>query len=78
MFADDTLVYIIVDNIEDGINKLNDELRNLFDKLCQHKLKLNVNKTKVMIISNRSIDRDNINIFMNGSRLEIESQIKYL
>src|ERR1044071_2728703 len=31
-----------------------------------------------MIISNRKIDRNNVNIFINDSRLEIENEIKYL
>lgn len=78
MFADDTLIYIIADCLETASMLINDDLSRLFNKLCQNKLKLNVDKTKVMIISNKKIDRNNVNIFINGSRLEIENEIKYL
>lgn len=78
MFADDTLIYIVVDNLELGVQQLNEDLSRLFEKLCQNKLKLNVDKTKVMILTNKKIDRNNVNIFINGSKLTIESEIKYL
>lgn len=78
MFADDSFVYISDSNIDQAIQKLNEDLNRLFDKLCQIKLKLNVDKTKAMIITNKTIDRSNIDIFINGTRLEIEREIKYL
>lgn len=78
MFADDTLVYIITDTIKAATLKLNEDLDILFRKLCQNKLRLNVNKTKVMIISNKKTDKNNVNIYINGTRLEIEKEIKYL
>lgn len=78
MFADDTLIYVIEDRIEDATNFINDDLNVLYNKICQNKLKLNVDKTKVMIISNKQFDRNNVNIYINGSRLEIENEIKYL
>lgn len=31
-----------------------------------------------MVITNKNVDKDNINISINGSRLEIEKEIKYL
>lgn len=78
MFADDTLVYIIADSIEIAAHNLNNDLDILYNKLCQNKLKLNVNKTKVMIISNKKIDKKDVNIYISGTKLEIESEIKYL
>lgn len=36
-------------------NKINEDLNILYDKLFQNKLKLNVDKNKVMIISNKKI-----------------------
>ncbi|RYX86065.1 reverse transcriptase family protein [bacterium] len=78
MFADDTLVYIIADSIEEAIQKLNEDLEILFDILCQNKLKLNVDKTKMLLVSNKNIDKSNVNVFMNGSKLELVSEIKYL
>lgn len=78
MFADDTLIYIIEDSLENATKFINDDLNKLFKKLCHEKLKLNVEKTKAMIISNKIFDRDSVNIFINESRLEIENIIKYL
>lgn len=78
LFADDALVFNISETIEEATNKINHDLDLIYKKLCQNKLKLNVNKTKVMIISNKKIDRSNINIHINGTRLDIENEIKYL
>lgn len=46
MFAD-YLVYVIADSMEEAIQKLIKDLEILFDMLCQNKLKLNVEKTKI-------------------------------
>lgn len=79
MFADDTLIYIICDNIHDANIKLNEDLDCLFNNLCYHKLKLNTKKTKAMIISNKKfIDLDNINIRIHAEKIELVDTIKYL
>lgn len=78
MFADDTLIYIVADSLVEGEQKLNDDLKILFEKLCQNKLKLNVEKTKVMIITNKNVDKSTVRIHINGSQLDIENEIKYL
>ena len=78
LFADDALVFNISDTIEEATAKINHDLDLIYTKLCQNKLKLNVTKTKVMIITNKKIDRSNINIYINGTRLDIENEIKYL
>lgn len=79
MFADDTLIYIIFDDLKDACNKLNEDLTALFNKLCQHKLKLNVLKTKAMLITNKkSIDLNNIDISINNETIELVNEIKYL
>lgn len=78
LFADDTLIYIISDSLDEAMGRMNYDLNTMYNKLCQNKLKLNVSKTKVMVITNRTIDRSNVDIFMNGTRLDIESEMKYL
>ena len=77
-FADDTLVYIIADSIDDAISKLNEDLAILYKLLCQNKLKLNVSKTKGMIITNQNVDKNVIRICINEEKIEIENKIKYL
>lgn len=78
MFADDTLIYVIADSLEEAKLKINEDLSTLYDKLCQNKLKLNIGKTKVMIITNKTCDTSVLEIFMGGERLEIVNEIKYL
>lgn len=78
MFADDTLIYICTKEVEDGVVKLNEDLGELFCKLNQNKLNLNVNKTKLMIITKKNINRALIDIRINDKRLEIEKEVKYL
>lgn len=79
MFADDTLIFIICDSVIDACQLLNDDLSILFDKLCMHKLKLNVKKTKAMIISNRrSTDISDIVIKIKQEKIDLVDQIKYL
>lgn len=48
LFVDDTLIYIIGSDIEEIVDKINSDL-NLFSK-C-NKPKLNIEKTKYMIIT---------------------------
>lgn len=78
MFADDTLIYIISDNISIATQQINSDLSVLFNKLCQNKLKLNKDKTKVVIVTNKNINKDDVNIYIDGSKLQIENEIKYL
>lgn len=79
MFADDTLIYIVFDEINEACNNLNNDLKAIFEKLCQHKLKLNVKKTNAMLISNKkNIDLDNIDIRINNEKIQLVEEIKYL
>lgn len=78
LFADDTLLYVITDTIEDAVSQTNSDLTTLFSKICQNKLKLNVNKTKVMVITHKLIKKNEVHIFMNDSELTIVDHIKYL
>lgn len=53
MFADDTLIYICGKNLNELTNKLNSDLNKLFQWLCINKLKLNIDKTKTMILGKK-------------------------
>lgn len=52
LFADDTAVALADSNIGRAINRMNVELDGLFKWLCENKLKVNLGKTKYMIIGN--------------------------
>jgi hypothetical protein len=51
LFADDTLLYIAADTLDEAVNRMNDDLVSLFQWLALNKLKLNVQKTKYMVIT---------------------------
>lgn len=78
LFADDTLLYVIADNVADAESQMNSDLSILFNKVCQNKLKLNVEKTKVMVITNKLINKNEVRIFINDNKLSIVSEMKYL
>lgn len=77
LFADDTLDYVSGKIINEIVSKINNDLKDLYNKICQYKLKLNVTKTKVMIITNLTNIND-ISVKINGIELEIVDKIKYL
>lgn len=79
LFADDTLIYISGKNVQDAVNKLNEDLSRVNAWLNVNKLKLNIDKTKFMVINSRkNSDLDNICIVIDGSEVERVIQFKYL
>lgn len=79
LFADDTLVYISGKNVQDAVNKLNEDLSRISAWLNVNKLKLNVEKTKYMVINGRkNSDLDDICIIINGCEIERVNTFKYL
>ena len=81
LFADDTLVYLIGQDVAEVINTINQELETLYKWLTQNGLSLNTEKTKFMIIKSKfnTISNTNHNgIFINGQRIEQVDQYKYL
>lgn len=82
LFADDTLISVSDTNFERIIVTLNNELKILYDWLCQNKLKLNNTKTKCMVIGSKVNCQKfkNLNRYLNinGEIIEFVSEIKYL
>lgn len=82
LFADDTLIYFCHSNLEQLVNTLNDELHNVYKWLNLNLLKLNVNKTKFMLISSNTVYNEfksgNYKINVGNSDIEIIDRIKYL
>lgn len=77
LFADDTLLYVDETNVDVAINKINEDLSVLFQWLCVNKLKLNVVKTKYMILSNREQLSD-MKVIIDGANIVRVSEIVYL
>lgn len=81
LFADDTLLYVVGENLESIINVLNSELVNLMKWLNNNGLHINTNKTKFMVIQNKYnlIETENQpDIVINNSKIEQVREIKYL
>lgn len=82
LFADDTLLSISSNDLERGINKMNDSLDQIQNYLNVNKLKLNTEKTKAMILTTsfkyNSISLNNIKISINTKNIEFVTEFKYL
>lgn len=82
LFADDTLVYVTDSDLERAQNKMNESLKNIECYLAVSGLKLNVFKTKAMIIASdakhRRLDMKSVKIKISNSYIKVENQIKYL
>lgn len=79
LFADDTLVYISGKNLQDAINKLIEDLSRINSWLNVDKLKLNIDKTKYMVINNgKNSDLNNACVIIDGKEIERVMEFKYL
>lgn len=74
LFADDALLYVIGDSIDEGVRKINSDLEKLSDWFKMNKLMLNIDKSKCMIV-NSKLSR---NIYIDNAVLEEVAEIKYL
>ena len=77
MFADDTLIYITNKSIFDAINIINSELKTVVKWLNTNLLKLNVDKTKCMLINSNSLAQ-NPRVKINNVDLQLVNSFKYL
>lgn len=82
LFADDTLISISGNDYNDCVNRLNEDLILFYDWLCDNKLKLNVNKTKCMVIGSKTncdnFLNSNLKVVIDGKNIEHVNEMKYL
>lgn len=78
LFADDTLIYICGTDLNELIKNVNSDLVNLFDYLCLNKLKLNMEKTKTMIIGKKICGEISEKIVIDNVIVDSVSSYKYL
>lgn len=82
LFADDTLLSVRGDNLCSTLDRMSASLKKISLYLRANKLKLNVSKTKAMIITTpykySGIDIHSINLAVDGERIDIVSEVKYL
>ena len=81
-FADDTVLYISGENLYTTLSDMNKELANISKLLAVNKLKLNVNKTKCMLIEKKKINEfwkvNKFGIIIDKAEIELVDKIKYL
>lgn len=76
LFADDTLTYIIGTDIDEMVRQMNSDLNDFGKWLKCNKLKLNIQKTKYMVITHRNID--DLNIIIDGEKINRVKEFNYL
>jgi hypothetical protein len=78
LFADDTLLWIACDSVEEAVTIMNQELEKLYHWLCSNKLSLNIEKTKAMIVTlKKNIDK-NMKVKINNNIIDYVTEYKYL
>lgn len=76
LFADDVLIWVASDSIEEAFTKMNGDLESIANYLLMVRLKLNVQKTKAMLVASRA--PDDLHLYMDGQEIAIVDKIKYL
>ena len=77
LFVDDTVLFIAAKDLDVAIARLNEDLLSLSGWLKFKQLKLNISKTKVMIVSRNRVN-ENISFEIDGEIIERVREIKYL
>lgn len=85
-YADDTLLYVSVRNLQDGQNRLNSYLTTLLAYYTKWKIKLNVDKSEAIVfkgLNNQhsklvNMNHKNVKIMVDGQQIILKDHIKYL
>ena len=77
LFADDTILYIIVDNPKDSVDSLNNDLSRVSNWASDWIVKFSAPKTKTMLVSNKHPD-DLPPVSMDGVNLDEVQSHKHL
>ena len=77
LFADDTVLFIAAKDLDFAIIRLNEDLCSLSRWLKFKQLKLNISKTKFMVISRNRVT-ENVSVEIDSETLERVREMKYL
>ncbi len=80
LYADDTALCYISDNVEDISSALNEEFHNVYQWFCRNKLSVNADKTECMLFRSRRkfVENCELKVSLNGAVIEQVSSFKYL
>ena len=76
IFADDVVLYVSHKNLDLATVTLQNSLNELYKWYKNNRLKINVDKTKVMLLKSSSSDK--LNIFIENHQIEQVKSIRYL
>ena len=75
MYADDILIYLEGNNINEIETKLQLDINNIYEWTLKNKMILNPEKTKCMVISKSNT---NLNLNLNQNKITNVNEMKYL
>ena len=75
---DDALLMIADRNFKNAIGKMQEDIDNLYIWLFENKLKLNISKTKFMILTRNHVNRDEYVLKIRKAAIQRVNVIKYL
>ena len=78
LFADDTNLAISGNSISEIESTTNNELPILLDWLYANRLSLNIKKTQVMLFGGKNNNHSDINILINGEKINVVTESKFL
>jgi len=78
MYADDTIIFTQARTAELTAEKLKAAMERNTQWLEQSCLSLNIGKTKGMFFSKTNVQSPNVDIFINGEKIEIVNEFSYL
>ena len=82
MYADDTAIFYTSKDVNDIVDKINDDMKNVDNWLSRNKLSLNIQKTNFMIIGTpqklASITNQQLDIKIRGISIQRVSSCKHL
>ena len=78
LFADDTNFSFSHSNYNVMVPMLNNELTKIYDWTLANRLTINVNKTELLIFTNRNVITDSTQIELNGSHLNFTDRARFL
>ncbi|XP_067622537.1 probable RNA-directed DNA polymerase from transposon BS isoform X1 [Eurosta solidaginis] len=77
LFADDALLTVSGNTIDEAASKIQSDLQAIYKWLCQNMLKINIEKTKWMIMGSR-VTQDDVSLKIANTPIERVTRIKYL
>ena len=77
-YADDANIIITADNYDDLRSNVNTVLQKINNWVINNGLKLNINKTKYMMFTNRRNIANELNISLNGKKIEYTDRERFL